>query len=109
MPVFLRLRIERCRGDLRIFDDLFFRVLQRLERRRIAKFLQQLGEVVEITVQMLVAFNWFAFAIRKIQRNSCKSRFMLWDFDLAVRHIKVTGLLRLTNDAQILLLVVFSQ
>jgi hypothetical protein len=35
---------------------------------------------------------------------------MVWDFDLAIlRHIKVTGLLRLTNDAQIFLLVVFSQ
>jgi hypothetical protein len=34
---------------------------------------------------------------------------MLWDFDLAIlRQIKVTGLLRPANDAQILLLAVFS-
>jgi hypothetical protein len=110
VPVFLQLRIERCPRDLRIFDGLFFRVLQRLERRRIAKFLQPLGEVVEVTVQMLLAINRFAFAMRKIQRNSCKSRFMVWDFDLAIlRQIDVTGLLCLADDTQIFFLVAFGQ
>ena len=57
VPVFLRLKIERCRRDLRSLDGPLFRVLQRLERRRLLQFLEERREIAHVGMRIDLALN----------------------------------------------------